>query len=545
MLERMPWFAPVDLAARTVFSLNQWISVDNAEREAANKGRVSVWNPSVVEDRPLVLWVPNLLAQAWNRRMPPGAFAAELINALAAKRPKLIAISFDALDPLNDDPMLSDPACDGLRDNIRRRAAAEPGVSFLMPLEASRGACMPPEVTTKDVVDRIVNSQAGYGKFIRALDDASLQTRVVVKASLLPNVSEFGQQEAGDPITFRIMSREIAFVKRLCDNPSLYVAWSQPQLWGGFFYDRHVATLGNLASYAARQPHAPNGFRYVSDDSSVDDLCVPFSGAPQSRQARAVLPPGPGIEPLDVTDSRRILEGIEDRRKQSGFNVIGTVTPRYLEIHSNLWEINEKWLKPGAPIGDMIPSDGLAGRVVFIGDDTRRDDLMGLKNQPEVALSAAVYYGNLHNATTLKHAFAFAGDVILGAALGWLFAWSWGGYWRARARMLASPVASVGGMVRQFPSWAYSRFLIVRNLALLAGLTYALFEAANWMVYWNDIWVNPLPLIVGMFVKGLLASREVGDTHPYDWWTYYNRHPDTPYQVLIVAACLAVLFATA
>jgi hypothetical protein len=76
-------------------------------------------------------------------------------------------------------------------------------------------------------------------------------------------------------------------------------------------------------------------------------------------------------------------------------------------------------------------------------------------------------------------------------------------------------------------------------VALLAGLVAATLYAAQWLLR-HDVWINPLPLVVGMSLKGLLASRHLDtEREARGWWGYYNRHPDIVWQVPIILASIA------
>ena len=96
-------------------------------------------------------------------------------------------------------------------------------------------------------------------------------------------------------------------------------------------------------------------------------------------------------------------------------------------------------------------------------------------------------------------------------------------------------------MLAKTPAYLRARGVLLINLVILAALTGIMFAVADWLLR-HDVWINPLPLIIGMSIKGLLASRHSDDEHHvHDWWSFYNQHPDTPYQIVIVAICVGTL----
>ncbi len=197
-------------------------------------------------------------------------------------------------------------------------------------------------------------------------------------------------------------------------------------------------------------------------------------------------------------------------------------------------------LPAGERIADVIPR-GLHNKVVFLGDDTLRTNLLQFKGQPEVDFHAAVFYSNMHSAIGPTHVFAFALDVALGSLLGLLFAWSWGLYGRARMTMDRLSAKSVRGILAKAPGYFRARGVLVFNLVLLACLTWVVFALANYFLR-KDVWINPLPLVVGMSLKGLLASRQVGSEHEVrDWWAFFNQHPDVLLQIPIIVVSIAVV----
>ena len=136
----------------------------------------------------------------------------------------------------------------------------------------------------------------------------------------------------------------------------------------------------------------------------------------------------------------------------------------------------------------------------------------------------------------------FALEVVMGAVFGVVFAISWAAYRKAKVRMDGMPASGFAGLRAKMPFYLRARGWLAWNVGLLAGIVAIMFYGSNWLLR-HDIWINPIPLVVGMSLKGLLASRHLdADDHEVrDWWTFYNHHPDVVWQVpvILVSVCLA------
>lgn len=143
------------------------------------------------------------------------------------------------------------------------------------------------------------------------------------------------------------------------------------------------------------------------------------------------------------------------------------------------------------------PPTGLTGRTVFVGAAYGQRDVVatpfGLRNGVEV--HAATYFSVREPVRPLSEWIGFPLEVALGLALGFLFAWSWGVYEKA-AR------ASATGLL----AYTRARGWLLLNLALAAAVCYgALVVSAR--LFPHNVWIDPAPIVVGVFVKALLASR--------------------------------------
>jgi len=144
------------------------------------------------------------------------------------------------------------------------------------------------------------------------------------------------------------------------------------------------------------------------------------------------------------------------------------------------------------------------GRTVFLGgayDDKDRFltplDPAGSKIEG-VAVHAATWFSVMHP-VDVKHGIeTFLLDVLLGLLIGYLFGWTWGWY---RMAQTTGPGSS--------PTRHYltTRGLLLLNLAVFALLIVLFMSLAADYFYPRNYWVNPGPIILGVFVKFLIASH--------------------------------------
>ena len=145
----------------------------------------------------------------------------------------------------------------------------------------------------------------------------------------------------------------------------------------------------------------------------------------------------------------------------------------------------------------------LSGRTVFFGGGYGSHDefATAFGTQNGVALHAAAYYSMLHGVSKPKDWAAFAIDILIGIAMGYLFHASWSRYNRAAA---LAPLEA--GAPAHWPSYFRARAWLMANFALMLGLVVLLAYLSGWLLR-SDLWVNPGPVIIGVFIKTILASR--------------------------------------
>ena len=537
-LEQTRWFEPFDLATRMFMTYFQAWEDERARKDIQDKGFRPEWNPHAAKDRPLVLFVPHLPAQAKLERLYPAALAALLIQAAAAQEPRVLAINLDSLDPKWDDPRLNDPECDYLRAvNVEAsRSTVVPG--FEIPsTSATPGGCGSLPDDTAPPAESIRKAMQARSAVSQALADATKKTAVVVKTSPLPLIASEFQAILQDGPAFeqRALARRLEWIFDLCRIPNLHIAYDVPPRGSGrgdgVIFDRGIPTLGNVVYEVSRRALPKRQPDIQQIQNAIDpalDACTLF------RDSFAIRLIGSPSSSRNLREEiNALMEKIAIMTFPRDFGGIGTISSQYHETLAHIARLDVANLRRDEPIAKIIPA-GLEGRVVFLGDDFLRVNLLTDKDVPEVAFNAAVYYSNVHGAIGVNHVIAFWLDVLLGSLLGVLFAWSWKAYGRARRAMDQLPARTLGGIFVKAPAYFRSLGILVLNLIILAGLTWAMFAIANFFLR-KGVWINPLPLVLGISIKALLASRQIGEEHQaQDRWTFYNQHPDVLLQIPII-----------
>ncbi len=529
LAEQTKWFAPFDLITRSMMTYFQaWKDV-RVRQEKSLEGYEMMWKPSAAGDRPLVIVVPQLAAQAGAKGLAPAEFAAQLIRAAVRQNPRVLALQLDSLDPHWDDPRLNDPACDFLLQPEHR-------ASLYTPIP---DACR--SQTGDDSVDSLRRDTAARAALKQVLAEAAKSTSVVVKAPSMPlSLDQFNSlRNAKNIFDQRVALRSMVWALDLCKTPNVHIAYDWEPRQGGVIFERWVPSLGNVVYAVHRHLESKrrSGFQHLvaADIDLAMDACAPFH-APAVTQLIGSFSDSQEIE----LAAAAFFGQIETMTVFSGFGGIGTINSRFHETMAHGIYLNIQSLRPGEPVGNLIPH-GLHQKVVFLGDDLIRADLLQLKQRPEVDYQAAVFYSDLHSTIGLRHVTAFLLDVALGTLLGVFFSLSWGLYGRARIAMDGQVTSSVRGIYAKIPLYVRSRGILLLNLVLLVCLTWAMFAMANYFMR-KDVWINPLPLILGMSLKGLLASRQSASERVVDsGWAFFNHHPDVILQLPIIVISIGVV----
>ena len=140
--------------------------------------------------------------------------------------------------------------------------------------------------------------------------------------------------------------------------------------------------------------------------------------------------------------------------------------------------------------------------IVFLGSSyDPRDTLLTTNGeQPGVIFHAATTQTLISPTKKISHAMALCFDVVLGIAAGFLFSWAWKQYHDA-----ADTLKHQNGSI--FTAYFRVRVWLVLNfLLLLLWLCVIFFFSAALLR--AQIWASPAAMIIGVFVKALIASRQ-------------------------------------
>ena len=520
LLQQIPQFTPFDLVTRGLVSYVQ-AALDERERgNLGTKGLAPVWSPDAAGDRPLVVFVSNFPAQASDARMHPMAFAAELVRAAAQQKPRVLAIGLD-LDPYFDDPLLNQPECNYPIVPVRDRPNVAAG---LVP-------CDLPGVNPDSSRQYVARALEGRASLRNTLEAVSQDTTLVLTAPPLPlTVRAFDEVvRREDPVADRILLRRVAWTASLCEISDVRVALRLPDRGDALTFARDEPSLGNIVWQVSRLSRAEGNVQPAVFATPVVDACAALRGGGAS-----------GVLQVGGRTDVRVVRNLEAVAGQPGRSSLGILSGRYYETLAHHGFADIDYVRPGQSLSRMIPP-GLRDRIVFLGDDAFLTRVLHVTRTPEIDLQAAVYYSNLHGVVGLKHAGAFVLEVVLGALFGVVFAMSWATYRISKVRMDEVPATSFGELRTKAPFYLQARGWLAWNLVLLAGIVWIMFYAANWLLR-HDIWINPVPLVVGMSLKGLLASRHPDAGHDVrDWWSFCNHHPDIVWQVpvILMSVCMA------
>jgi hypothetical protein len=190
--------------------------------------------------------------------------------------------------------------------------------------------------------------------------------------------------------------------------------------------------------------------------------------------------------------------------------------------------------EPTMEIGRDLPDSA----VVFIGEDASRVRTFGDEYVSPVVLFAAEFFSEKH---PVEHSvkLGFLVHMGLGVLLGYLF----GVLWRKQAVLTAIlKRTSWSPFSRKLIAYVWARGWLLLVLASLPLILIAIFSMSGWMLR-REIWLNPLPLAIGMFIDALLHSYE-GESHKerVTLRKHLNEHPDMALQLLFVAFVLVKVF---
>jgi hypothetical protein len=186
---------------------------------------------------------------------------------------------------------------------------------------------------------------------------------------------------------------------------------------------------------------------------------------------------------------------------------------------------------PALPLSQL----GRAG-AVFIGVDELERATVGGDPILPVDVYAAEFFTEGHPVRPLTLWLAFGLDVVLGLLLGYSFAFGWEQYARAAIRLETMPLFPLGRKALMYLGVRVG--LLGLNLALLGLALWGCLRMAGMALDYR-LWLNPLPIVLGTSIDGLLHSRRRADAdEPRDLKAFLTKHFDAVAQVLIIVAAL-------
>lgn len=180
-----------------------------------------------------------------------------------------------------------------------------------------------------------------------------------------------------------------------------------------------------------------------------------------------------------------------------------------LGVNEHVLELARLDALPLAADGSAVP---LAGRVVFLGGgyDPRDRVKTALETGDGpvegVVVHAATFHSTLKPVTKATDLEAMAVDVIVGVALGYLFAWLWA--WHALARK-----------ANGCKGYLWPKGIVLITISAALGSMFVLVLIAVLFFHPLNVWISPGPMLIGVFAKFALARDGHHETE------LHNHHP--------------------
>jgi hypothetical protein len=450
-----------------------------------------------------VLLVRNPGDQSEHRGQSVTRFFADLIVELTYARPALLAIDL-MLDPAIDDRALVEgpkvaPPQSTFDAFMRKLPGEPPAVEF--------PRARPPEETALEDRRQLQN----------AIRNAAKSFPVVVTAPAFRwrDANDFRRWAAiAPPAEHRLFVRRIDWLMEMCRMPNVWVAMFIPMPEMVQTYSPAQETLGNVAASVLAKGEKPPGRTRIC--STLDEF-LKTSG--------------------NVLDYALLVERMAELAAPPGKEEPAILNPKFYETTSYWTQLDARNARPVDSLAAIMPP-GLKEKPVFVGADTTYHRSLGNQAVPAVDVEAAIFYSNRNPVREVPHALVFAVEVAFGTLLGVLFTFGWGRYVKAADRMDGLPLRPFREKAK---AWAWARLVLLPiNLALLIACLVLAWWLTDYALRGNT-WINPVPLVIGMSLKGLLGSRQrhVGNP-PQSFSELVTHHPDVVWQLAIVPVCLAI-----
>lgn len=159
---------------------------------------------------------------------------------------------------------------------------------------------------------------------------------------------------------------------------------------------------------------------------------------------------------------------------------------------------------------ELAATPALTGRAVFFGggydDQDRFTTVLGTSTG--LVIHAAGFAASFEPTTNVSHVWAFLIDLIIGTLAGYAFHFTW-----SRYNVAASALAWRKGEL--WPPYLRARGWMMANVIALLVFLVLVFSWSSWLLRLN-LWNNPGPMLIGVFLKLAVASRTPLVEHPHE-----------------------------
>lgn len=282
-------------------------------------------------------------------------------------------------------------------------------------------------------------------------------------------------------------------------------------------------------------------YGYWSHFESPGVLAWKLAGVAPAARAPAGKPPGTLFNVCETATRRAgdFAAFMEEARARAPGRSLAYERPlnqAYFEFSGNVHFVRSTVPTPGGEAPALPLRELGKAHAVFIGVAEFERATVGGDPILPVDVYAAEFFTEGHPVRPLTLWLAFTLDVALGLALGYLFAFFWEQYARAATRLETTPLFPLARKVLMYLGVRVG--LLGLNLALLGLALWGCIQMAGIALDYR-LWLNPLPIVLGTSIDGLLHSRRRPDAdEPRDLKEFLTRHFDAAAQVLIIAVAL-------
>lgn len=195
----------------------------------------------------------------------------------------------------------------------------------------------------------------------------------------------------------------------------------------------------------------------------------------------------------------------------------------------------------------VVEIPAVSDKVVFLGGGYGKDDkfVTAAGERDGVAIHAATFFSGIHGVDAPSHFVAWMVDVLFGLMLGIFFESIWRQYGSASKAMQAVPLSSWKNVPlpsrEKLLAYVYAKFWLILNFFVLLICIGLFLWGAGWLLS-KEYWLNPGPIMIGMFIDSLLSSRSEKESHEITTFSsLLKEHPDMFWQIPFVIIVITYL----